>query len=103
MKLSRETKILIVFTIIYFFFAWILTSNYLFTHDKFIVNGYWDIWHEEIKSGTKGLEGDSNQFRLLSFWMAEGVRQICDYPIYLAYQINRFVLTFILLCIFHLF
>lgn len=103
MKLSRETKILIIFAIIYFFLAWILTSNYLFTHEKYVVNGYWETWHEEISSGAKGIDGDSNQFRLVSYWMAEGTINLFDQSIFSAYLINRFVVTFIIFCIFHLF
>lgn len=103
MPLSKETKIIIVFIVIYFFFAWILTSNYLFTHEKYVANGYWETWHEEIYSGAKGLEGDSNQFRLLSFWLAEGTSKVFDQPIYSAYLINHFIVTFMILCIFHLF
>lgn len=102
--MSFLNKTAIVFLVIYLSLSWILTSNYLFTHDKYVINGYWETWHEEIKSGTKGLDGDSNQFRLLSFWMAEGTSKVFNYPeIYLAYQINRFLITFLLLLIFHSF
>jgi len=111
MKISRETKIIILFFAIYFFFAWILTTNYFINHlqyleSKCVVSGWWEQWHEQIKEGVRmsgGVEGDSNQFRLMSFWLAEGTSKIFDQSIPSAYLIDRFIFTFLMFCLFHLF
>lgn len=103
MTISKEAKIIIIFFIIYFCFAWILTANYFYTHEQYITSGWWNTWHEHIKNGERGQIGDSNQFRLASFWLAEGTSRAFEVPVYAAYMLDRFIVTFLMFCVFHLF
>ncbi len=103
MKISKESKIVIIFFVIYFCFAWVLTANYFYTHEKYIISGWWDTWHEQIKIGERGMVGDSNQFRLASFWLAEGTSRVFGVPVYAAYLTDRFIFTFLMFCVFYLF
>ncbi|MFH0804801.1 MAG: hypothetical protein V1916_01240, partial [Patescibacteria group bacterium] len=99
MRLSRDAKLFIVFIAVYLCLAWGLTHVYLLTHVREVSVG-WDAWHERIRAGTIG---DSNQFRLLSFWMAEGIGRAFVQPPFAAYLMLRFFCTFITFSLFHLF
>lgn len=99
MHMTVETKRIITFFAIYFFFAWALTGLYFITHVDHISEG-WDVWHQQIADGA---DGTSNQFRLLSFWVAEGISKAMDQPIFSAYLISRFIFTWLTFCAFHLF
>ncbi len=69
------------------------------THSQYAPDG-WAEWHQIIDDGHSP---DSTQFRLLSFWMADGVSRMLDLPVYQAYLTVRMAMTFLLLCLFHLF
>ena len=99
MKLSRETKISIIFSIIYLCFAWILSWTYFTTHLKDVSEGF-EHWHNTIAAGDIG---DSNQFRLMSFWLAEFFHKSLNLQIFIAYITIRFLFTFFTLALFHLF
>lgn len=97
--MSREAKLLIIFFIIYFSFSWILTWTYFITHLRQIPE-YWETKHRNLLEG--GVRG-SVQFRVLSFWIPEIVSKAFTQPIYTSYLIVRFVFTFLIFCVFHLF
>jgi len=98
-KFSREDKLLIVFFIIYFFLSWILTWTYFITH----LNHIPDNWQDRHEKLIEGVSRGSNQFRMISFWLAELVSKIFIQPIFVSYLIIRFFFTFLTFCVFHLF
>lgn len=97
--MSKEAKLLIIFFIIYFSFSWILTWTYFITHLKQIPE-YWETKH---RSFLEGGVRSSAQFRVLSFWIPELVSKAFAQPIFASYLIVRFVFTFLIFCVFHLF
>lgn len=99
MKLSKETKVIVIFIVIYFCFAWILSYTYFTTHLKDIGDGF-DYWHNTIAAGELG---GSNQFRLMSFWLAEFFHKSLNLQVFLAYISIRFLFTFFTLSLFHFF
>lgn len=99
MKLSKEAKILIIFGIIYLCFAWILSWTYFTSHLDNISEGF-ENWHNAIAAGDIV---DSNQFRLMSFWLADFFHQSFNLQIFLAYLTIRFLFTFFTLFLFHFF
>ncbi|MFA6908368.1 MAG: hypothetical protein WC289_00595 [Patescibacteria group bacterium] len=94
-----ETKKIILIVLLYFFLAWSVTGVYFFTHAEQIPER-WEDWHAQIMAGQSDT---SNQFRLLAPWLAEAFDGPFNQPIYVAYLMVRFVFTFILFCMFHLF
>ncbi|MDD5039915.1 MAG: hypothetical protein PHY34_02080 [Patescibacteria group bacterium] len=99
MKLSPETKRLLWFFAIYLFISWALVGVYFFTHAP-VSSHDWTAWHNDIADG--GMK-NSTQFRLLSFWLAEGIHHFMQMPINLAYFTLRFIFTFTTLVLFHFF
>lgn len=69
MQLTPETKKVLLIFLFIFFIAWSLTSVYFITHVEYIPEG-WAEWHQTIADGQSP---DSTQFRLLSYWMADGM------------------------------
>lgn len=96
--MSKEIKILILFCIIYFFLSWLITWTYFVIHADVVAQ--WKGWHEAIPQAQFS---DSNQFRLVSYWLAEGISRVFSQPVFASYLILRFVVTFFTFCIFHLF
>lgn len=95
---GREEKLIIIFILIYLFLAWILSWNYFATH--LIQLSSWKTWHQAL---IEGKIGDSNQFRLLAFWLPQIISILFEQSIQLAYIMVRFLFTFLTLCLFHLF
>ncbi|MBI5037550.1 MAG: hypothetical protein HZC01_02505 [Candidatus Kerfeldbacteria bacterium] len=99
MHITSGTKQILCILALYFFLAWSLTGVYFFTHTQQIPDD-WEHWHEQIGAGTAP---DSSQFRLISYWLADGASKPFGQPVFIGYLSVRFVFTFITLCLFHLF
>lgn len=99
MKLSREAKFIILVILVYFFLSWILTWTYFATHLTHVPDG-WKNWHEQILAGDYP---DSNQFRIITPLLVEAVSDAFVQPIFASYLIVRFIFTFLIFCVFHLF
>lgn len=95
---GREEKLIIIFILIYFFLAWILSWNYFVTHFTQISN--WKTWHQSL---IEGKFVGSSQFRLLSFWLPQIFSTAFEQSIQIAYIMVRFLFTFLTLCLFHIF
>lgn len=102
MRMSRETKFFILIILVYFFLSWILTWTYFSTHLMYMQDSpeSWQVWHERIMMGN---ESGSNQFRIVTPLLAELASKAFVQPIYASYLIVRFVFTFLIFCVFHLF
>lgn len=99
MKFPPQSKQLLYIFLFYFFIAWSLVGVYFLTHIQHVPDG-WATWHQQIADGQ---QPDSTQFRLLSFWMADGISRLMAVPTYIAYLTIRLLMTFLLLCLFHMF
>jgi len=64
------------------------------------VPDYWEWRHNTL---LRGDSNGSNQFRLLSFWLPELAHRAFGQPIFASYLMVRFVFTFLMFCVFHLF
>lgn len=98
-----ETKKIFLFIACYFFLAWILAWTYYTIH----VNTFaqYEAVHEHLLAGTFPLPiGDgSTQFRLLGLWLPELFHHGLGLSLTEAYIAVRFIFTFLIFCLFHLF
>lgn len=99
MKITPDTKQILFIFALYFFLAWSLTGVYFFTHTLQIPDD-WQRWHEQIAADNAP---DSSQFRLISYWLADGFSKPFHQPVFVGYLCVRFIFTFLTLCLFHLF
>ena len=92
-------KLLIIFFTVYFFFSWILAWTYFNVHLQSVEE--WAAWHDELVTGE--YQYNSSQFRVLSFWIVEVINKAFIGQTVVSYITLRFLFTFLIFCIFHLF
>lgn len=95
---QQNSKRLLIYLFWYVAVAWALAWLY------FLMQGaHLEAWPELHRKLLNGGSLDSNQFRLLAFWIPEMLHRVFRVDIVYAYVIYRFVCSFVVLVLFHYF